>query len=401
MIPAAVIPKWPAEVNRRGWQVDDRRRLFVAGRRLRPRVRPQPPRSGRDRRRDRTRDGKVVWEQKYPPAFKKNQYADQMAKGPNSTPLVIGNRLFTLGVTGVLTAWNTADGRSHGGRTTRPGSTPQAVLRHRGVAHARRRRDVVQVGSDIHGGRILALDPATARALVVERPGPRLRLACRDHRRRAADHHDDRRLDRRCRRKNGKALWSIPFPDEWHENIITPIWTGTHLIVSGTRQGTHAYRHARRAESGSPRGVEEPGRRDVHDVSSVCSRAAFYGLSTKRRGHFVALRRANPARSSGRHKGVMATTRRFCRRKSTSCFSPTARLLVVARRTPDGFQEEKRYELGTGATWTLPVFLPDGLLVGERDRDLPAVLELDQGFGSERVASVLFGRRGGSAVDSK
>ena len=44
-------------------------------------------------------DGKVLWQQKYQATFKKNQYAVQMAKGPNSTPLVIGNRLFTLGVT--------------------------------------------------------------------------------------------------------------------------------------------------------------------------------------------------------------------------------------------------------------------------------------------------------------
>src|ERR1700730_17584234 len=35
--------------------------------------------------------GTVLWEQKYQADFKKNQYAVKMAKGPNSTPLVIGN----------------------------------------------------------------------------------------------------------------------------------------------------------------------------------------------------------------------------------------------------------------------------------------------------------------------
>ena len=56
-------------------------------------------------------DGKVVWEQKYQAEFKKNQYAVSMAKGPNATPLVAGNRLFTLGVTGILNAWDTATGK--------------------------------------------------------------------------------------------------------------------------------------------------------------------------------------------------------------------------------------------------------------------------------------------------
>ena len=39
----------------------------------------------------------------------------------------------------------------------------------------------------------------------------------------------------------GLLLWTAPFPDTWNENIVTPVWTGTHLIVSGTRRGTHAF----------------------------------------------------------------------------------------------------------------------------------------------------------------
>ena len=40
-------------------------------------------------------------------------------------------------------------------------------------------------------------------------------------------------------------------------------------------------------------------------------------------------------------------------------------VLIVARRTAEGFTEESRYEIGTGATWSLPVLLPDGMLVRE------------------------------------
>jgi hypothetical protein len=40
-------------------------------------------------------------------------------------------------------------------------------------------------------------------------------------------------------------------------------------------------------------------------------------------------------------------------------------VLIGARRSPEGFKEEKRYELGTSATWSLPVLLPDGMLVRE------------------------------------
>jgi hypothetical protein len=39
--------------------------------------------------------------------------------------------------------------------------------------------------------------------------------------------------------------------------------------------------------------------------------------------------------------------------------------LIVAQRTADGFKELKRYEVGKSPTWTLPVFVQDGLLVRE------------------------------------
>ena len=55
--------------------------------------------------------GKPVWEQKYDAAFTKNQYANAMAKGPNATPLLSEGKLFTIGVTGVVTAWEAATGK--------------------------------------------------------------------------------------------------------------------------------------------------------------------------------------------------------------------------------------------------------------------------------------------------
>lgn len=40
-------------------------------------------------------------------------------------------------------------------------------------------------------------------------------------------------------------------------------------------------------------------------------------------------------------------------------------MLVVARRTPDGFKEERRNDIGMSATWAMPVLLPDGMLIRE------------------------------------
>src|SRR4030095_7240161 len=103
---------------------------------------------------------KVLWQQKYTANFQKNQYAVQMAKGPNSTPLVIGSRLFTLGITGILNAWDTKSGRRLWQRdfsnivdTTKLFcGTAASPLEIGGVV-------VIQVGSDVHGGLILGVNP--------------------------------------------------------------------------------------------------------------------------------------------------------------------------------------------------------------------------------------------------
>jgi outer membrane protein assembly factor BamB len=110
-------------------------------------------------------DGKVIWEQKYQAAFKKNQYAVEMAKGPNSTPLVIGNRLFTLGVSGMLNAWDTASGKLLWTRDFSPSiDTSKLFCGTAASPLSVNGRVVVQVGSDIHGGKILGLDPIRPQA---------------------------------------------------------------------------------------------------------------------------------------------------------------------------------------------------------------------------------------------
>src|SRR5215216_6713270 len=107
-------------------------------------------------------DGKVLWQQKYQSTFQKNQYAVEMAKGPHATPLVVGNRLFTLGVSGILNAWDTATGKQLWTRDfSQSIDTSKLFCGTAASPLIVNERLVVQVGSDIHGGQILALDPSS------------------------------------------------------------------------------------------------------------------------------------------------------------------------------------------------------------------------------------------------
>ncbi|MEP6636030.1 MAG: PQQ-binding-like beta-propeller repeat protein, partial [Acidobacteriota bacterium] len=162
VVPSSSVPKaWPASL-RRVWRVEmgegysspvvSHGRVFVHSR-----LDPEEVVTAVD-----LAKGQILWQKKYAATFEKNQYAVSMAKGPNATPLIDGNRLFTIGVTGILTAWEAANGRqlwtndySKSVDTSKLFcGTATSPLMVGGLV-------VIQVGSDLKGGKIMALDPAT------------------------------------------------------------------------------------------------------------------------------------------------------------------------------------------------------------------------------------------------
>jgi outer membrane protein assembly factor BamB len=310
-------------------------------------------------------DGKVVWKQKYPAAFQKNQYAVEMAKGPNATPLVIGKRLFTLGVTGVLIAWDTETGRELWKRDFSKSIDTSKLFC--GTAASPLMSDgrlIVQVGSDIHGGQVLSLDPTTGSSVWEWRgPGPGyaspvvIDVAGSTHIV-TLTQESIVGLDS----KSGKELWSVPFPDEWHENIMTPIWTGSKLIVSGTRQGTHAFTFKLTAGKWQATESWHNGEVAMYLSSPVYADGLIYAHSSKRKGQFVAvdaetgtLKWATEGRE-GEHASLLLTP-------SHVIYLTNSADLIVVKRGEAKFNVERRYEVANSGTWAVPVLLGRDILV--------------------------------------
>ena len=318
--------------------------------------------------------GKVVWQQTYTSPFNKNQYAKNMAKGPFSTPLVAGDKVITLGGSGILSAWNAATGALAWRKDFSSSvdlsklftGTASSPLLEGGAV-------IVQVGSDVHGGRIVALDPQTGAerwtwkgngpgyaSPVVFATGGMRQIA-------TMTNGSIEGLDA----KTGAALWSVPFPDEWHENIVTPIWTGTHLIVSGTRQGTHAFTLSQTGGKWQAVPAWKNPEVAMYMSTPVLVDGVLYGLSSRKRGQFVAVDAATGAlkwATEGRatnHASILLTP-------SHVLLLTTAGELVLIKPTPAKYEEERRYTVADSETWAVPVVLAEGLIV----RDATGVMKL-------------------------
>jgi len=55
--------------------------------------------------------GKVVWRQSYPAPYEPVASAARHGKGPKSTPLYYDGRLYTFGISGILSAFDAATGK--------------------------------------------------------------------------------------------------------------------------------------------------------------------------------------------------------------------------------------------------------------------------------------------------
>lgn len=309
--------------------------------------------------------GEIAWQRNYAAHFSQNRYAVERAKGPHATPLVAGGRLFTLGVTGVLSAWNPQTGdllwRNDYSASVDTSKlfcgTAASPLVAGGAL-------VVQIGSDVAGGRVITLDPATGAerwvwrgagpgyaSPVVIAPGGEAQIV-------TLTEGSVEGIDA----ATGAALWSVPFPDEWHENIVTPVWTGTHLVVSGPRRGTVALSLHR--SDGRWRAAEAWANPEVTMYMStpVFADGTLYGYSSKRKGQLVALDAATgavrwaTAGREGEHASVLLAPAHVL-------FLTNNAELVAARRLPARFEETARHPVADSETWAMPVPLADGLLV--------------------------------------
>jgi outer membrane protein assembly factor BamB len=304
--------------------------------------------------------GETIWSATYASAFSKNKYAASMAKGPFSTPLVSNGRVFTLGTSAVLSSFDAATGglkwRKDWSKeidTSRLFTgTAMSPIIDSGLL-------IVHVGDD-DGGALRALDPASGDekwALPGHGPGyasPIVTVV--DGVRQLVTMTDKAVVGVDVR--SGKQLWTIPFSDEWNENIVTPTLAGGVLIVSGTRKGTFGYR----LEKSGARQLWNNTDLPMYMSSPVVDGSFVYGFGSKRKGQLFCLD-AETGVAKWTTEGRGGTNAAIQSAGTNLVVLTIDGELLVVRRTPEKYDELKRYKVAESQTWAHPVLIPGGILV--------------------------------------
>jgi outer membrane protein assembly factor BamB len=314
--------------------------------------------------------GKQLWTATYASAFTKNKYASSMAKGPFSTPLVANGRVFTLGTSAVLSSFDAASGALKWRKdwskeidTSRLFTgTAMSPIIDSGLL-------IVHVGDD-DAGALRAFDPATGDekwALAGHGPGYASPIVSVIEGVRHLITMTDKAVVG-VEVASGKALWTIPFPDEWNENIATPVVAGGTLIVSGTRKGTFGYRVERTSGAWVPRQVWHNTDLPMYMSSPVVDGTFVYGFGSKRKGQLFCLdSQTGVARWTTEGRGGTNAALQIA--GPNLVVLTTEGELLVVRRSPEKYEELKRYKIAESQTWAQPVLVQNGIVI----RDASAV----------------------------
>ena len=311
--------------------------------------------------------GKPAWRDSYNAPFQKNSAAQQMSSAPYSPPVIQGDTLFTLGGMAHLRAYTVTSGKLKWQRApAKPVSTSKVFYGTAMTPLLDQGRLIVFWGDDF-AGELLALDPATGKTLwsnATERPvyaslaigiiaGLRQYITLSEEHVFGVD------------AATGKTLWTIPFKDQWNENIITPVVIGDTVIVSGIRKPTTAYVIARTASGWSAQEKWALPNLPMYLSNPVLDGTTLYGLTNRDKGRLFALD-VTTGKQLWASEGRYASNVQL-RIDARTLYALTDTGELIASDITSGRPIEKqRFEVAKTAVWAAPVLAGRQLFIRDQ-----------------------------------
>jgi outer membrane protein assembly factor BamB len=309
--------------------------------------------------------GTEIWRAAYPAPFVVNPAAQSHGPGPKSTPAIAGGRVFTFGIAGVLSAFDLASGtliwrlpapdvQPQYGTATSPLTDGTSVIAHVG-------------GQD--SGALTSFDAATGKPrwqwtgdgpgngspIIATIGGVRQVIA------------QTQKFLVGLNASTGTLLWQLPFTTDFDQNAFTPVVFQDLLINAGLDQPLTAIRLKLDDGQWTAAMVWTNPQAPMFMSSPVLIGETIYGLTTRGRGQFVAID-AVGGKTLWNTQGREGENASMLGSPAWLLASTTDGNLVVARASPQKYEEVRRYQIAESAMWAHPAITGRSIIVKDVDK---------------------------------
>jgi outer membrane protein assembly factor BamB len=305
--------------------------------------------------------GKTLWQTRYAAPFTMHSATVPHGPGPKSTPVLANGRLYSIGMTGVVTAFDAATGKQ---LWQKPGSNVVPMYTSHAFSPLFDAGMVIFHVGGHNQGALTAFDAVTGDvkwAWNGDGPGYGSPVL--------ATLGGTRQIVTITQAKlvgvdvaTGALLWERPFVSGNFTNGVTPVVYGQTVIVSGNGGPTHAVSVARKNNQWVTETAWENADVPLRFSNGIVAADQFISLST---------------RNSGQYFSVDARTGKTVwlsepRQAGNAALSKAGDLmfsleddgeLIVLRSNAATFEPLRRYKVADTATWTQPAIAGNRIFV--------------------------------------
>jgi outer membrane protein assembly factor BamB len=308
-------------------------------------------------------NGKILWRQSYRAPYEPVSSAARHGKGPKSTPLYYDGRLYTFGISGILSSFDAANGKVAWTKDYSKdfkGTWPQFGTSMSPVAADGLVIALIGTNDD---GAVVAYDaksgaqkwiwkgdgPAYASPVIVEIGGVKQVVTL------------TQKYAVGLSLAAGELLWKIDFPGRSGMNIPTPLRFGQRLILAGD-PGTMLLQVNRQDSSWTTEKAWQITELTMRFSSPVQKGNLIFGFSNRTSGIFFCVDAdtgktlwTSPPRQGDNAVVMISGELLFLLKDNAE--------LIIARASGIGFEPLHHYEVADSSTYASPLMLPRGMVI--------------------------------------
>jgi outer membrane protein assembly factor BamB len=296
--------------------------------------------------------GRPVWRTAYAAPFSVFAATAKHGAGPKSTPTYANGRIFTFGMSSIVTAFDAATGRQLW-QKPRPAAQPMyhtamspVVDGDRVIIHVGGPGDSAVFAYDVATGaerwKYQGENPAYGSPIVADLAGTR-QVILFTHQKLVG-----------VSAATGQLLWERPFVTPSNTTAQTPNVYKDMVIQAGRENGFTAFRVVRDGTTFSTENVWKNDEASVQMSNPVIIDSVLYGLSHLNSGQFFALD-LDSGQVLWKGQPRQAENAAIVRAGTTLFLLQNDAKLHVMKANRSAFTPAKTYEVAMGETWTQPV----------------------------------------------